>query len=98
MLAVELYTKWYCLYVVYSDRSLKVVTFDALEPYAGDESAYVDHVPNPNAAMRYAAVKGFDMSEVGYTLMVGRWEIEAKDRYDYGFDDAPDLEVYDLIP
>jgi hypothetical protein len=84
-LTVELYEKWYSLYVVTLTPATTVVLkleFHAMNNFAHDyESAYVDHTPNPEVVARYAGRFGMHIPELAMELMVGRWMM-AKFEYD----------------
>lgn len=60
-LTVENYVKWYELYVCFPDGRVEAVSFGDLEDFRGDESAYVDHVPNPKAVFALARARGWDV-------------------------------------
>lgn len=76
LLTVDLYVKWYSLHLVLPDGSVQRVTFGELEPFADDVLPYVDHTPNPTVVEKFAAAKGYDIDELAFEMMVGRWKIE----------------------
>ncbi len=76
ILTVELYEKWYSLYVVGASGLVDEVSFAELELYCGDGSPYTDHCPNPNAVLRMAASRGWEVNELALELIVGRWEMK----------------------
>jgi hypothetical protein len=80
VVTVENYCKWYGLYVV----SQEVVTYFAFpDDYAETgETPYADHVPNPRTVYRWAKKNGFVVCGESLEMMIGRWEREARDRYD----------------
>jgi hypothetical protein len=73
---VELYPKWYDLYVVHPGFRVERVGFDELEKFCGDGSPYSDHCPNPNAVQRLATARGWGVDELALELIVGRWEMK----------------------
>lgn len=75
-LTVELYCKWYKLFLVQSDGWIEEIPFpdDKYEPLG--ESPYLDHVPNPNAVQNYARVFGYEIGELALEMMIGRWALE----------------------
>lgn len=82
LLTVEFYVKWYTLCLVFQDGSVKTVGYDELEPYTpNNEAAYVDHVPNPSSVKNFAEKKNYDLDELAYELIVGRWAIEVKELF-----------------
>lgn len=80
-LTVELYEKWYTLFLVHSDNSVEEVLFPSSPNYTAGEAPYVDHVPNPKVVARFARACNYDIDILAFELMVGRWEIEVRDRY-----------------
>lgn len=77
VLTVEAYCKWYSLYVVHPDGTFAKVPFADLEPYTPEGmSAYVDHAPNPEAALEMATQRGWLLDPVAYDVMVGRFLVE----------------------
>lgn len=81
VLTVELYTKWYTLFLVHPDDSVSEVMFPSSNNYTNGEAPYVDHAPNPNVVERFARACDYDIDELAFELMVGRWEIEVEERY-----------------
>lgn len=83
-LTVELYEKWYDLYLVAPDGTVTEVSFGDLEDRrycAGDQTAVADHVPNPVVVAAYAQFHEYWVDNLAYELMVGRWEISAEENY-----------------
>ena len=76
ILTVELYMKWYRLYVITPDREVIAVGFDQLDTVFKEGSAYVDHAPNPAAVRAYAESKGYYINDLAEELLVGRWQLE----------------------
>lgn len=77
ILTVELYDKWYNLYLVSSDSNVRKFGFDELEKYArGNETAYCDHAPNPEIVERCAEECGFYLPSLALELITGRWKLE----------------------
>jgi len=82
VLTVENYCKWYELYLIGVDGSIKKIEFDELQEYAPEnQSAYCDHVPNPHAVTKYAVKLGYHLDEQSYEMIVGRWMIEYKGNF-----------------
>jgi hypothetical protein len=81
---VELYVKWYSLFVVrigYDDVVLEEVPFPGDEYCEAGESYCADHAPNPTVVARWAAKHGYDVDELAMELMIGRWEREGRNNY-----------------
>lgn len=84
---IELYGKWYDLYVIenviHDSVTLQKHPFpDACPEFCKpDESPYVDHVPNPIVVARWAAKNGFRIDVLAWEMMVGRWHHEAQGEY-----------------
>lgn len=74
---VELYEKWYELFLVRSTREdPEPISFDRLVPFVVEgESAYVDHVPNPNVVRVFALANNYELDEIAEELIVGRWAV-----------------------
>lgn len=79
VLTMELYSKWYELFVI--GPGVISISFDKLEAFAEDESAYCDHVPNPKAVYRFAKANGYHLDEQAYEMIIGRWELEYLKNY-----------------
>lgn len=83
---VEAYVKWYSLYLVRrvdDEFLIEEVPFpDDIEFCKPNESAYVDHVPNPYVVARWAAKHDYFVDELAMEAIVGRWEIESRNNYD----------------
>ena len=78
VLTVELYCKWYELWVVHPNLDLMTVSFmDLEEHWAG--FAFVDHTPNPGAVRNLAEAKGWYLNELADELITGRWKLEVED-------------------
>lgn len=73
ILTVEIYCKWYSLFVVDSARSIREISFSELEDFSLDEAPYIDHVPNPKAVQRFAEKRGYELDELALKLLLGRW-------------------------
>ena len=83
ILTVELYIKWYKLYLIQPIGRVSEVRFDEIESFLGrewewahDGSIQGDHVVNPKAVEQYAKQKGYTLDPLAYELLVGRWVIE----------------------
>lgn len=88
VITVELYSKWYGLYLVYPEGSIEEIPFPESEGRL-DVSDYVDHVPNPKVVVWFAEKNNFYLDELALELIVGRWELEVTHHYD---DLAPGVE------
>lgn len=82
-LTVELYIKWYKLYLIQPLWRVTEVSFDEIESALGSTWDWVnegsiqgDHVVNPKAVEKYAEQKGYTLDPLAYELLVGRWVIE----------------------
>lgn len=81
LITVEIAPKWYSLWLIGLNSSPVPIGYDVLEDYRGDESAYLDHAPNPKAVAAFAAAQGIEVDEMAYEMMIGRWEQEYHGRY-----------------
>lgn len=92
LLTVELYVKWYKLYLIeqtfHDEVSISEIDFPGDEYCAADESPYSDHVPNPRVVGRFAARNGYRVDEVALETIIGRWEREHLNNYS-GLDEEP---------
>lgn len=91
VLTVELYTKWYNLYLIKSEPTefvpqgigwLKVYSLDFghLEDVCPSGwSPYCDHVPNPLVVNLFARRNGYEVDELAGNLIAGRWQEEVVD-------------------
>jgi hypothetical protein len=85
VLTIELYVKWYTLYLVDRMKSGTVqiykIHYGHLEDFRPeDQSAYVDHVPNPLAVRNFADSKSYYLDELADDLLMGRWQNEVVDQ------------------
>ena len=72
VITVEMYEKWYELWVTQPDGSYKALSFLDLEDgFHG--TPYRDHDPNPSAVDAYAERTGATVDELSMELMTGRW-------------------------
>jgi hypothetical protein len=80
VLTVELYTKWYELFLVkkeWGDLVLYSVHFGHLEDVCpADVSPFLDHCPNPLCVRLFAARNDFHLDELADELITGRWQNE----------------------
>ena len=80
VLTVALRTKWYELYVVEIDGSVRALDhgFAPLSVVAERlrETPYLDHVPNPRVFEALAEENGWELDELAEELVVGRWQLE----------------------
>lgn len=77
IVTVENYCKWYDLQVVLPTGEIQRHGFDELEGFT-ESSAYVDHVPNPAAVVRWAASHNYRVDQRSLEMMLGRWLLEAR--------------------
>jgi len=84
-LAVELYLKWYNLYLVHPDNTIEKITFPDegdLEKHDDlDGASAIDHVPNPAFVERFCKEKNYYINDITREIIVGRWEIDKKENY-----------------
>ena len=69
-LTVENYMKWYDLYLVMPDGTVKALD---LEEYLGLGFDMGDHCWKPAHVARYAAMKGYDICSNSFEMLIGRW-------------------------
>lgn len=75
-LTVELYVKWYSLFLVCQCEVIQI-SFEELEEFrTGGESPFVDHVPNPGAVRRMVEHRRYVLDALAEELIVGRWVLE----------------------
>jgi hypothetical protein len=91
VVTVENYCKWYELYVVHPDWRVEAVPFpdEGVEDYRLYDTLgppYLDHAPNPRHVARWAARNGYYFDDQAEEMMIGRWEIEYRERKDYPAD------------
>lgn len=75
VLTVEMSSKWYELFLIRPDLSIKVVQFHDL-PRIDGLSPYIDHVPRPFAVKAYAEGNDCWLDEMALECIIGRWETE----------------------
>ncbi len=75
VLTCELYIKWYALYLVEPDKTVRQVPLELreLEQYAEGESVVGDHCWNPYVIQRLADAKDWIIDDLSFDLLVGRW-------------------------
>ncbi len=85
LLTVELSSKWYGLCLLRTWRegvvhriAVEELDFGVLEEIrqAPFGPSLCDHVPNPAFVERLAQEKGWEIDDLGWELMVGRWHAE----------------------
>jgi hypothetical protein len=89
VIVAELWSKWYCLFLVTKIR-FDVFKVEPLHYHViGDETSeseyepeYMDHVVNPKRVMEYAAKMGYCIDDASEEMMVGRWHMESLSQYD----------------
>lgn len=95
LLTVELATKWYELFLLTGEgdiwhfaspgwKGLKLhsIHFGHLETAVKhiNISPYVDHVPNPTAVRLFARQNGYEIDELAWDLINGRWQYEVSEQ------------------
>lgn len=86
---VEVASKWYGIYLATpvdeASGMCEIAEWDfgVLEPFRcpGSGSYFVDHVPNPNAVRQFCAAKDYELDDLGFELIVGRWLTEVEGKY-----------------
>jgi hypothetical protein len=86
IVTVELYCKWYGLYLIAALGHVKPLDFpneSTLPRFATYRrgSYYVDHVPNPAAVKMMCEQHGWDLDPLAFELIVGRWAVEVMNKY-----------------
>jgi hypothetical protein len=78
LLTVAISEKWYELYLLLPNGRVEGLHFGHLDDlkYRREESAYVDHVPNPRAVERFARAKGYHIDPNALDMIRGRWRAE----------------------
>lgn len=78
IITCELYSKWYELFIWWTDGQLLKLPFNKLEDVAFEMgvSAFVDHVPNPTVVEAYAERHDYGIDELAHDLIKGRWHNE----------------------
>ncbi len=85
VVTVELYPKWYGLFVVQGD-SFEEVPFpmwEDIDQIKLSQSPFRDHVPNPECVIDWCNKHGYKIDELALELMVGRWELETENAYSH---------------
>ena len=84
LITVENYMKWYSIYLVTPEGTVKVVEFMTVEDDLLDVSFSTkrsisivgDHCINPDAVEAWAQKKGYEVDGNSLEMMIGRWETE----------------------
>ena len=77
VLTVELYEKWYGLYLVNDAGASVRLDLDLLDEHTPEgQIAVADHVFNPIAVERLAEAEGWLLPALAHELLIGRWELE----------------------
>lgn len=80
-ITVELTTKWSILFIVDTKTGIRELTYSELGD--GDPSGhFCDHCPRPMSVLDYAERNGFEIDDLAWELIVGRWMIEVQN---YGY-------------
>lgn len=75
-LTCELWVKWYSLYLVHPDGSVSKINppIDDLEDFNWDDESVVgDHCWNPKVLGRYAEAQGWEIDDLSFDVIAGRW-------------------------
>lgn len=83
VVTVELYIKWYGVYVVSAPTDgsrVQRVSFPDMGSYETLGSPYVDHAPNPRHVCAWAEQMGYVVDDLSLEMMIGRWELECGSR------------------
>jgi len=81
LIVVELYMKWYTLFIINPDGSVEALCYPDFEEAPNlpkGISCYHDHVPNPVAVQAYADWKEMEICSEALELMIGRWVTDVK--------------------
>lgn len=83
-LTVELYGKWYNLYLIHVDSDgvyrRERLDPELLEEYTPEgQSAVGDHVFNPLAVEALADAYEWYLPQLAHELLIGRWELEYRE-------------------
>ena len=78
VVTVELYEKWYEIFVTKENGTLESVSFMQLEEAYRSAAAFRDHVPRPEAVMAWAEKMGYRVDTLSLELIQGRWTLEYK--------------------
>lgn len=76
VLTVERYCKWYDLYLVLPDGTVRGVGAYPYDDFAVGETAMGDHCWNPAVVQRVAAHERWIVDDLSMELIAGRWVIE----------------------
>lgn len=82
-IAVELYEKWYSLWLLKPDSTVEAIMFPDYDFPSSEISSpsACDHVPNPDHVEQLCLDKGYQIGDFTKELLVGRWETEFKENY-----------------
>ena len=100
VLTVEHYCKWYTLYLVMPDGTVKSVHDDFRDEYDDavehwGSTHMCDHCYHPDFIPVLAHHLGAYVDSEAHEMIAGRWVIEATEKYQpsgYGFDDKAELD------
>jgi hypothetical protein len=89
VLTVENYMKWYDYFLVFPDGHVEglhangrhVVADKVAQEYEGP--VHGDHIFGPGYIMALSVALGVQVCSESFEMMVGRWEIEYKDNYNF---------------
>lgn len=82
VLTCELWGKWYALYIVTPRGGVLQADLRDIEDFAeSNETAVGDHCWNPAVLLRLAQARGWDIDDLSWDLIVGRWVNDHENRY-----------------
>jgi hypothetical protein len=85
IITVEHYLKWYNLQLIMPDGGVIPIPFPG-EEFIRDtdecQTAIGDHVVNPIVVRRFAEKMGYHLDDQAFEMIVGRWEIEFRGKYE----------------
>lgn len=81
VLTLENYTKWYELYLVYPDASVKKVDVVAVQEVMEENpnAFWYDHLYHPQLLYSLATKLGAELDERALEVAIGRWMLEGPD-------------------
>lgn len=86
IITMENYCKWYDIYVVFPDGSVKTIDLNKLDiETLGMEkdgaSSILDHAFHPMLIQRVAQELCYVIDPVSFETIIGRWELEYHNKY-----------------
>lgn len=86
IITMENYSKWYDIYAVFPDGSVKTITLNELDietlmTESDGASSVLDHAYHPMLIQRIAKELCYVIDTVSFEVIVGRWEMEYHNKY-----------------